>query len=96
MFSVKKLPKRTTQIVFLLDFSSSVHFIEYFLVFFVNYLVSLKLFSIMSQEVNRVLEESKFDVHADAILHHACSIELQQHCSEIPTGDGRSKFVCLL
>jgi len=46
------------------------------------------------QQITRLLEESRFDIESDASLSRACSLELKDHCGDIPKGDGQSLF-CL-
>jgi len=42
------------------------------------------------QQISRILEESRFDIESDASLSRACSLELKDHCGDIPKGDGQS------
>jgi len=42
------------------------------------------------QQISRILEESRFDIESDASLSRACSLELKDHCGDIPKGDGLS------
>ncbi|XP_078482978.1 Golgi apparatus protein 1 [Ciona intestinalis] len=45
-------------------------------------------------EVARLLLEGRSDIMADPVLHEACAIDLEEHCDQIPEGDGR-KIQCL-
>jgi len=46
--------------------------------------------SLLLQQISRILEESRFDIESDASLSRACSLELKDHCGDIPKGDGQS------
>jgi len=56
--------------------------------------------SFLLQQITRILEESRFDIESDASLSRACSLELKDHCGDLPKGDGQSMdflvniFVC--
>ena len=47
------------------------------------------------QQLTQILEETQFDISADAVLHRVCINELKEHCSDVPTGEGRSKSYVL-
>jgi len=42
------------------------------------------------QQISRILEESRFEIESDASLSRACSLELKDHCGDIPKDSGQS------
>lgn len=46
-------------------------------------------------EIIELVYEGKADISADPVLHSACTKDLQDHCSHIENGAGRSEFQCL-
>lgn len=58
--------------------------------------IVIKSMWLLLQQISRILEESRFDIESDASLSRACSLELKDHCGDIPKGDGLSMASCLL
>lgn len=51
---------------------------------------------LLLQQISRILEESHFDIESDASLSRACSLELKDHCGDIPKGDGQSMLTSVI
>lgn len=47
-------------------------------------------------EVATLIAEAKADIHVDPILQEACTVDLLRYCSNVQSGNGRSKFTVAL
>ena len=52
----------------------------------------IQLVTCLAQEVAKILQEGQSDIISDPVLHEACALDMQKHCSSVPEGHGRSKW----
>lgn len=44
-------------------------------------------------EVATLIQEAKADIHVDPILQRSCTVDLLKYCSNVKSGNGRSKII---